>query len=261
MEEHKTGTQFDQDDQGSIGKDPPPAYESLDIDEDNNTPLRQRINAFFSAHHNEKVPPSWRAKRNVTVLLPDPTHIKCRCGSHRDTTQSQWGLPSGSVSCICGYIVYSSGYSCHPSQAKTTPGYDDGKRCGACARPLKLNHNAGPCSCGAVFHPDGSVQRYCPEHRLWTKDARNVRCKCGCYVDTTATWDIHHQWPKNYARHNEARYSYCSQGNTGRCVCGMTVRRDGQRILEHGNDCCRISSKGAREQSSGSSTECTCAYY
>jgi hypothetical protein len=185
-----------------------------------------------------------------------------------DTTKRSWYLPAGQARCACGYIVSSTGYSCHASQCKDLA-LDASKKCG-CGEPLPEILDYRPwysCKCGSMFYPDGSVRRACPYHQTSSHDARNVQCKCGRHVDTTATWKIRHGTKsltqgelKGFPWAGYSMYDYKLPAGSARCECGLKVKRDCTSVSEGHMRCCKVLSSKAREAVSGSEESCTCAW-
>ena len=203
-------------------------------------------------------PPSSKPTKEVQIFLPDPKHVKCRCGQHKDTTISDQTLPAGRVECHCGYIVTSTGQAYYPPAASSSKSPDCTNykcSCGTKHRRDRDHKAITTCPCGAQFHPNGSVKRLCPFHDVYALDARNVRCSCGQYVDTTLEWIVLH------ANGKYSSYKYPVPRGNGRCACGMTVSRDGSCVMEHRNSCCKISRQSRREIKDGGveGRACSCA--
>ena len=217
----------------------------------------------------------WKHKQPLQYYPPDPRSIKCRCGRHVNTTHPSTSLPPGHARCICGYIVSSTGYACPPSHLNIPASApDDIKKCG-CGEPLpesRCSQCAYICKCGASFNADGTVMRRCPIHKTIGRDPRNVQCVCGRYVDTTAVWKMRHGTPSltegevwGYSWAGYSLYDYTLPEWSGRCGCGMTVRRDGLVTQEHGSvtleygPCCRVLSCKPRKRLEGGGEGCTCS--
>ena len=211
---------------------------------------------------------TWKHEKPLQYYLPDPKYVKCHCGKHVDTTKRSWYLPAGNTRCACGYVVSSTGYSCHASQYKGLA-LDASKKCG-CGEPLPELRDCRSwytCKCGAIFSSDGSARRVCPYHQTSSDDARNVQCKCGRHVDTTAIWNIRHG-TKNLTQGEingfpwagYSMYDYKLPAGSARCECGLTVKRDGTSVSEGHMRCCKVLSCKAREAPMESEESCTCVW-
>jgi hypothetical protein len=232
---------------------PPPPYETSE-----GKPARQPgffSKLFRSRNEGSIRSPSgaaFRPAKNLELVLPNPEHVKCRCGKHVDTTRFYNSLPKGHARCRCGYIVSSTGYACHPEQfyASNSRRNQFKCSCGADVPKPRGREIEAWCPCGAAFKEDGSGWRYCQYHEVLNEDGRNVKCSCGRYVDTTVEWTIRHK-----------RYGFMTFSlpfGVGRCECGMDVRRDGIVRTSDTNDCYTVLSK---KPTSREDSECTCAYY
>lgn len=204
-----------------------------------------------------------RHERPLLLYLPNPEHVRCRCGAYVNTTHRSPNLPAGKVRCRCGYIVSSTGYACHPPQCVELTG-DDWKQC-SCGEALPdppNTYSAHSCSCGAVFSPDGSVKRKCSIHNAYSNDARNTLCPCGRHVDTTALWKVMHGTRSMRDTTNPhagySSYDYNLPYGSGKCVCGLIVKRNGSWSANH-MKCCEVISSKPRKADTDIPEGCTCA--
>lgn len=258
----------DEDDGGDT-KESPPSYAEA------TQPTSTRFGNLYLRPVHSNARPSrtqlrqsfWRPSTALQYLLPDPERVRCRCGAYVDTTKRSPNFPAERVRCRCGYIVSSNGYACHPSHCKDLP--PDGAKCG-CGELLPdtgCRKDTTTCKCGAEFGSDGAVKRTCPYHRIKANDARNVQCRCGRYVDTTAIWRMLHgtkSMTMGEANSNPwagySHYDYTLPEAQGRCVCGLTVMRDGTSIVGEHRRCCTVLSCKPRDgEAIGSEQSCTCA--
>ncbi len=260
----------------SFDEDPPPPYqdsqsfhapadelESSPVDDSNQPCCRglfSRYSSLFptsSTTSRDLEPKFWRPKEQLRILSPDPKDIMCRCGRHVDTTIHYKSLDPSSIRCTCGYIVTSNGYSYLPPTAAKSQAAKIEFSCGG-----RSNGAAFACSCGATFSPEGSPKQFCEQHSSWSGDERSVRCDCGRYVDITALWTSEHgrasekrSFSRDPALVGYTMYTYKLPAGSGRCDCGLTVRRDGTVTSRHSNTCCKVTSKKAVSKGGNG---CTC---
>jgi hypothetical protein len=251
----------EQDDEADT-KQSPPSYEEA------TQPTSSRFSNFSQRHIDSNAGPSkiQVGKSFLQYFLPDPKHVKCRCGAYVDTTKRSPHFPAERVRCMCGYIVSSNGYACHPSHCKDLPPDDPKCGCGELLPDTGRHQATITCKCGAEFGSDGSVKRFCPYHRITANDARNVQCQCGRYVDTTAIWRILHGTKSltigelnSHPRAGYSHYDYTLPERQGRCFCGLTVMRDGTCSVGEHWQCCTVLSCKPREDKAGSEQSCKCA--
>ena len=248
----------------------PPSYdEAVQSNSNQFSGFFRRYTGRSSVANDSRVKVSaWKQDKPLQYYLPDPKHVKCRCGKHVDTTNRSRHLPEGETRCTCGYIVSSTGQSHHESHVKDVDsGISDTCGCGEQLRDFMDYHLWYTCKCGAIFYPDGSVRRICPYHQTSSDDARNVQCKCGKHVDTTAIWKVQHGTKSLTEGHMSgfpwagySTYEYTLPAGSGRCECGLIVKRDGTTVSEGHLGCCKVASCKALEAAVGSEESCTCAW-
>ena len=205
----------------------------------------------------------------LQFYTPDPKHIKCRCGKHVDTTKRSPHLVAGTVKCSCGYVVSSTGYACHPSQCSSViPASARKCSCGELFSEMRYDSSTFSCHCGAMFGSDEKAKRLCKWHQCVTGDARNVLCRCGRVLDTTAVYRVLHGTKSftqgEFSKHPRAgwsHYDYTLPEGTALCECGIFVKRDGSSEVGKHWTCCKVLSCKARESGLASSEEsCTCMH-
>ena len=253
----------------ATSEDLPPPYEAVVESSTSRTPSSKTADVQLLSRLDRPKVHFGLPGKPLLLFTPNPERIKCQCGRHVDTTRRNFLLPKDKARCACGYIVTSSGYSSHPSQCRDIS-EGSGKEC-SCGTSLMehvCKENTFVCTCGAVFSSDRSVRRICEYHQIFSNDAQNVPCDCGRYVDTTIEWRIRHGRNNvgkgvdaDHALNGYTTFDYTLPECSGRCVCGMTVRRNGNCVLEHKNECCRIKSSSEKETVFGSEESCTCCYF
>lgn len=256
----------DKDDDDDHFEDPPPPYDDIGIG--SSSPEAHSATLNRNAPTKKGGPEFYPPNRPLKFFPPHPNHVKCCCGRYVDTRKPSIHLPLGQVFCECGYVVTSAGYSYFPVQGGESA-TDKTLKCDACATPIpsfwKLREFV--CRCGARFQDGEHVKRWCPYHKVESRDARNMRCFCGLYVDTTAEWKVRHghlppdkHTEKQRSCKGYSTYEYTLPRGSGKCKCGATVTRDGNLLLDHRRGCCRTLSHEKKEPVVGTEDSCTCAY-